>query len=337
MKKKNNLKEGALDVGMQSFPTAQKTSGTKKKPTITVKKQELKSILPQVKGTDVDINVVEEGAIPSTAKRMKYLSDVKDSNTGNISQPFDINGKKYQIVRALTPENEKVLGVYSLDEFDDENENIIHRIEEFEKLVDNQHMVSETGVQEPEGPEAATLNPVSEVKDEHPIFDGIKHFIVDKKNGKARKFKDISELAKAQMSDDEQYMGVKDFKKYVDETLFGARKKNMVEDLTDSSGVNDKVVASAEKLIGFIKAAPKVMVSIEKLKSANNPKANAQVISLFAELIGVPKGKLPQIISSLRDTAKSGDQQQQTQGKPAEEPAPVTENRIIKVKDIKNV
>ena len=268
---------------------------------------------------------INESLHKDTAKRMKYLSDVKDSNTGNISQPFDINGKKYQIVRALTPENEKVLGVYSLDEFDDENENIIHRIEEFEKLVDNQHMVSETGVQEPEGPEAATLNPVSEVKDEHPSFAGFKHFIVNKKNGKARKFKDISELAKAQMSDDEQYMGVKDFKKYVDETLFGAGKRQNVDEVAPTGQETDEEMnIKAKKLMDMIKK--KIPESI--IKTIVTPIAQREVIAAFAEMIGVPRNGLNKLIMGLKDMAQAKSDV-------------VTESRKIvkqiKIKDIKNV
>lgn len=328
MKKKNNLKEGALDVGIQSYPTAQKTSDPKKKPTITVKKQELKTILPQVKGTDVDINVVEENMSPMASKKMKYLSDVKDANTGDISQPFDINGKKYQMVRALTPENEKVLGVYSLDEFDEENENVIHRIEEFEKLIDNQHKVSEVGVQEPEGPEAATLNPVSEVKEEkaeHPSFAGFKHFIVNKKTGKARKFKDISELAKANMSDDEQYMGVKDFKKYVDETLFGASKRQSIDEVTPTGEENDEEMnIKAKKLMDLIKKkVPEAIINTIK-----TPVAQREVIAAFAEMIGVPRNGLSKLIMGLKDMAQN-------------KPTAVTESRKIvkqiKIKDIKNV
>jgi hypothetical protein len=353
MKNKNKIKEEDVTKGSDGtgdMPSKADTSATtstsspsksisaKPSPegTIYVKgtemnKTKVKKAIEKAKQDKMDVKIVNESEM-NTPMKLEYLSEIKDAETGEVSKPFTIADKKYQMVRAMTPDRQKVMGVYCMDEVDGEGNNIIHDVKHFEENIANK-FIKETGVVEPDGPEAATLMGLEEKKENS--FAGYKHFIVNEKTGKARKFKSIEELAKAQMGEGEKYMGIREFKKFVDESLFGTRKKNMAEDLTGPSGVNDKVVASAEKLIGFIKTAPKVSASIERLKSANNPMANAQVISLFAELIGVPKGKLAQIIGSMKDSAKSGDQQQQTQGKPAEEPAPVTERRIIKVKDIK--
>ena len=350
MKKKNKLKEGALDTGIQSYQTTSvqpKSSSSTggKKPTLNVKKAELKNVMPQIKGNDVNVNVVESEE-PKVSKKLEYLSNVKDEK-GEISKPFSLNGKNYQMVRALTPQNEKVLGVYSLDEVDEEGKNLIHPVDEFEKSLDNQPQQNETGVQEPEAPEANTLNPEGPIAEkaepketkDHPSFAGHKHFIVNKKTGKARKFKDISELAKAQMSEDEQYMGIRDFKKYVDETLFGAGRKQNLDEVQPTGQENDEEMnAKAKKLMDIIvKRIPSGI-----FKTIRTPVAQREVISAFAEMIGVPRNGLSKLIAGLKDLAlaKQAPTAQPTQAAPTQATGAIQENKkiiqTIKVKDIKN-
>ena len=57
-------------------------------------------------------NIIE----PKDNATIKYLSNVKDINTGEISKPFTIADKNYQIVRGITPSREIVLGVFCHDE-----------------------------------------------------------------------------------------------------------------------------------------------------------------------------------------------------------------------------
>jgi len=346
---KNKIKEGALDTGIQSYQTTSVQPKTPdngvKKPTLNVKKNDLTKIVPQLKGDDVNVNVVE-GEEPQVSKKLEYLSDVHDENN-EISKPFTLNGKNYQMVRALTPQNEKVLGVYSLDEIDEEGKNVIHPIDEFEKSLDNQQ--TETGVQEPEAPEANTLNPEGPVMEktpetssepkeskEHPSFAGHKHFIVNKKTGKARKFKDISELAKAQMSEEEQYMGIKDFKKYVDETLFGAGRKQNLDEVQPTGQENDaEMNAKAKKLVELIQK--KIPSGI--FKSISTPIAQREVIAAFAEMIGVPRTGLSQLIAGLKDLTQNNGAGTATSTQPSQATGNVSESRkiikTIKVKDIK--
>jgi hypothetical protein len=119
-------------------------------------------------------------------------------------------------------------------------------------------------------------------------------------------------------------MGVKEFKKFVDEALFGSNKRGIMreEDVVPAEGGEDgeKLQVMAQKMMTKIqeKIPSTVFDQIRK-----NQKAQAQVISAFAELIGVPKNKLATVISSIKQTA----QQKQE--------SPVAESRIIKVKDIK--
>jgi hypothetical protein len=242
--------------------------------------------------------------------RLEYLSEVMDSESGEMSKPFTIAGKNYQMVRAITPNKEKVMGVYCMDEMNEDGTNKIYDVKEFEDKIANKHLKKENTM---------------ETEKTSPNFEGYKHFIVNQKTGKSRKFKSIEELAKAQMGEGEKYMGVKEFKKFVDEALFGTGKKSIVrEEDADMTGNDEGMQMKAKKLIMLIqKKIPSQ--TIEQIKK--NKIAQKEVVAAFAEMIGVPRNGLSQLIAGIKDLAKA-DGQQQAQ-------APVTESRIIKVKDIK--
>jgi len=258
--------------------------------------------LSKIKG--VTVNVVEE-KLELIGDKLIYLSDVKDLETNEISKPFTIDNKQYQMVRALTPDKKKVMGVYSLDETDENGENIIYSVEDFEKNI-AKNIKSEEGVVEPEGPEMNTIyatedisNDTKNSKDEtHPSFEGYKHYIVNKKTKKARKFKTIEELAKASMTPDEEYMGIKNFKRYVDETLFGASKKKPMVEVDNTISKDDiEMNKKAKKLMGMIKS--KIPENI--IKTIATPIAQREVIAAFAEMIGVPRNGLNSLISGIKD------------------------------------
>jgi hypothetical protein len=344
MKKKNNINEtdgtaggtnsGAVGSTSTTTATANKTTSSttgKKHPTVYTKKIDLKNTMKNLSGVEADVVVLE------------YLSEVKDAETGQMSQPFTINGKKYQVVRARTPKREEVMGVYSFNEVNDKGENKIYSIQEFEENIAKK-AIEETGVVEPEGPEAVTLN-TEEKKEEvsGPSFVGYKHFIVNPKTGKAKKFKSIEELAKAQMGEGEKYMGIKEFKKFVDESLFGAAKRSVMreEDVVANGQESDEEMnIKAKKLMAMIsKRIPETVI-----KTIKTPIAQREVIAAFAEMIGVPRNGLTKLISGLKDIAKTGTNKPQpidkgTEPTPANTAQPVTEGRkiiqTIKVKDIK--
>lgn len=360
MKNKNKIDEGALDVGMTSYQTStpstsSSSSSSRKGVNINVRKKDLADPSLQrniTKLKDANVNVVEESGNVSPEK-LKYLSEVQDSETGEISQPFTINEKKYQMVRAITPMREKVMGVYSLDELDEEGNNIIYSVDEFEQNIAKK-AIDEEGVVEPDGPEAMTLNtednviaePADEVNPQSkademggPNFVGFKHYIVNKKTGKSRKFKNIEDLAKANMTEDEQYMGIKDFKKYVDEMLFGSSKRQVKE--VDAAPVaaptgtqadaqpvatptEEKMIASAEKLMLLIKQKIPNQV-VQQIKQ--NHIAQREVLLAFAELIGVPNSEINKIILGLKGMARDV--------KPVNESYGRAIVKIIKAKDLK--
>ena len=72
---------------------------------------------------------------PRDKETIKYLSNVIDSNTGDVSKPFTIGEKKYQMVRGMTPSKNIVLGVYCFDDFDENNGNLIHPMDYFEENI----------------------------------------------------------------------------------------------------------------------------------------------------------------------------------------------------------
>jgi len=338
MKKLSKISEDSMTgigtIGQTNTSTTTATpTGSANKKTINVKKKDLTDPTVQnyiSKTKDVNVTVLDEEGTLGQVKKLQYLSNVRDAKDG-VSQPFTIGEKRYQMVRVLTPTNEKTIGVYSLDETDEAGENIIYDAKEFETNIAKK-AIAEEGVVEPEAPEMATLNP-DKVEDENPSFAGYRHFIVNNKTKKARKFKTIEELAQAQMGEGEQYMGVKSFKKYVDEALFGQTKKRSVTEVdapttvaTDSTGENDvELQAKAQKLMDIIKR--RVPDSI--IKTIVTPIAKREVIAAFAELVGVPRNGLAQLVAGIKALAKTPPVTS------ASQPAPVSETKIIKVKDIK--
>lgn len=348
MKKKNNnkIKEGALDVGIQSYPissndsenktitqlnskTANKsTSGFKKNARVFTNPQNLKKTLDTLKDKEVEV-VVTDGVEDKVSKKLEYVSEVIDESTGELSKPFTIGAKNYQMVRAMGPNNSIVMGVYAFDEIDESGNCKIYEVNEFEGIAKS--AINELGVQEPEGPEAATLNPLNDMgkKETNPSFEGYKHFIVNEKLGKVKKFKTIQELAKAKMDTEETYMGIKEFKKYIDSALFGKRK--MKEETAQTEVVPSNITSSVEKTMKLIgtKLTSSILQSIKQ-----NPIAQEQIILAFAKQIGVPANRLSQLINGIKNLAQEVNQQNPStsqQGVVSQ----VSERTIIKVKDLK--
>jgi hypothetical protein len=251
---------------------------------------------------NVDIEIVDEGE--KETKKLRYLSEILDEVTGDVSKPFTISGKNYQMVRALTPDRQKVMAVCSLDDVDEMGKNVIYDLQEFEEKIAKKSLGE--GMPHHDDEDKTDVHPSGSSdwskKDNVPSFEGFKHFIVNKKTGKARKFKSIEELAKAQMNEDEKYMSVKEFRKYVDETLFGSVKKNVVNEVgLTGSETDEDMNIKAQKLIKMINKRIPVAI-IDQIKT--NKIAQREVIAAFAELIGVPRNGLSSLISGLKDISK---------------------------------
>jgi hypothetical protein len=327
--KKNKIKEGALSQGIQSYDTSSSTtptsSSSKKGEPIYVKakdlsKSDVKTALKQI---DRPVQVVETNNVLKPSKfNYLYVSEVKDATSGEISKPFTIAGKNYKMCRALDPENKIVLGVYSLDEVDENGAHKIYGIDEFEPLA-------KKSMEEVEKPMVS----MPEQKDYS--FEGYKHFIVNPEKRKIRKFKSVEELAKATMEEGEQYMGLQSFKKYIDEALFGKRK------LKEQQPVGQAAPAPAtgqqpQQTQGQ-KEPPAVTTMMKRVDKAlpttvyndikQNPAAQSFAIMDWIKRIGVPSNRANEIINFIRKSAEAQKKQ----------PTPVTENRVIKVIKIKDI
>lgn len=289
---------------------------------------------------------------PKDKATIKYLSNVKDNNTGEISKPFTIGDKRYQMVRGTTPEKEVVMAVFCHDDMDEAGENIIHPVEYFEENVvrafvegksDDNIKPDDTKKIEVAKPAQAPKKPNSDFdyaaaeRDYHdkqsldtesvkkPESNSLKlsefkHFLVDKNTGKVRKFKRAEELAKCKMSDNETYMNLGQFKKHVDEALFGLKsrgKVSEVDDVTKDDQVKPDVNKAIEQMV------LKVKPYIDKL---NDDREKIQFIVKLTTMLQLDSSKYPLIMAGLKKVAGStfgGDSGVKST------PAPVTENKVI--------
>lgn len=83
------------------------------------------------------------------------------------------------------------------------------------------------------------------------------------------------------------------------------KEEEMDPNAPDEDGGDDK---EGHKLVNDffnkMSSTRQVMVFFEKIANRNNPKPKAEAIVRFAEMIGVPKGKIAQIIADIRDASK---------------------------------
>ena len=312
------------------YQTYKKISGTmnpkeKKDVTITGDRPSSSSSSSMSMASAMEENeIIEPEAViaPQDKATMKYLSNVKDNKTGQISQPFTIGAQKYQMVRALSGDDRIVMAVFAHDETDDNGENVIYTVEDFERNIAL--------------PMKEAMNMVG--KDIQVVgedtYEGFKHYLVNKKTNEIRKFKTVEEILSANKSVDEDYMGATKFKKYMTEKLFG-RRKRMTE--LDVDGGED-MTKKAERLMDIIDDNSKVQNAINTIKT---PDAKKEVIAAFAELIGVPRSGLTNLVSQIKDMSKEPVAQ------PTNEKVIITKNQLmesliekkviktVKVKDIK--
>lgn len=264
------------------------------------------------------IKEVDSVIEPQDSATIKYLSNVKDGN-GKISQPFNIGGKNYQMVRGITPDKKVILGVYCFDDVNEGGENLIHPADYFEETIAKPMREKlEMSVNE----EASVSNKPTNQTSLN--LGNYKHFIVDESTGKFKKFETIQDLAKYPMSEKEKYMGLSEFKKFFESRVFGERPKSGLNEITPTGQETDvEMTSKAQKLMGLIsKRVPSNI--IDSIKT--NKLAQREVIAAFAELIGVPRTGLTGLVAGIKDLAK------QNQVSMNESKRVV---KTIKIKDIK--
>jgi hypothetical protein len=298
------------------------------------------SSTPTVTSSLKEIDAVIE---PQDQETIKYLSNVKDPKTNQVSKPFTIDGRNYQMVRGMKPNREVVMAVLCLDD------NMIHGIEEFEK-----------NVAIPMRERFRNIKPIEEKQepnqDKEKFVDhlnladvnGFKHFFVNANTGDVTaKFKTTEEMLKSgiQLKPDERYLDAKKLKHLRYGNYFKPEMNEADEEGVGGTNV-DKLKTDVRKLTKLI--SNKFSMAISKI---DKPIEQVEFLSAMAEIIGVPFNKLTTLISSFKDVA--GQQKQATPQQAAQPIAPaVTEHKIInkdslleslgvkqtitKVKDIKN-
>jgi hypothetical protein len=215
------------------------------------------------------------------------------------------------------------MAVYCFDDMNDAGENMIQSIEEFEANVAKPMLEKENLAEEEKFEET---------------YEGYKHYLVNKVTNEVKKFRTIDEMLSCEKSGDEQYMSVGNFKKYMNERLFGSsRRKN---EALNEVGVNgeesdEEMNIKAKKLMDIIiKRTPSNVIS-----TITTPIAQREVIAAFAEMIGVPRNGLSNLISGLKDIAKQevpvAEGKVITKDELMESINPKKVIKTIKVKDIK--
>ena len=283
--------------------------------------------------------VTEDGGIePKDPETIKYLSNIKDNKTGEISKPFTIGDKRYQMVRGINPKKEIVMAVYCLDDMNEAGENIIHPVDYFEENIAKKAMTeggydyaaAERDYHDKQEIEALPKDDTpkvvktAETKPEKPNeslrLSEFKHFLVNKKTGKVRKFKKVEELAKGNMTEDEAYMNLGQFKKHVSETLFGGRKGRVSEmDAPQDGQLKPDVQKAIEQMVLKIKPY------MDKL---NEPIEKIQLIVKLTTMLQLDSSKYPLIMAGLKKASNAtfGTKQSNVQGTQA---APVSEGKVI--------
>ena len=213
---------------------------------------------------------------------IKYLSNVKDSKTGEVSQPFTIDDKNYQLVRGILPSKEIVMGVFCHDEIGEDGENLIHSVEDFEKNI--AQPVKERIEQE--------QKIVETPKPEDNSYEGYKHFFVNRKTNEIRKFKRIKELVSNQKLEVEDYMGLVNFKKHMNEKMFGKRKK-VTE--TDSDGAMPPIKPEVPRVINKMKERVK-----QYMDELTDPDAKMQFLVKMADMLQLDTAFYPKFMEFLK-------------------------------------
>lgn len=319
------IKEG-LEMDMTTYKKVKGTLDPKTPVKITGDKPAISSL------TEDEPEAVIQ---PQDKATIKYLSNVKDAKTGQVSAPFTIGDKRYQMVRGEHPTDGIVMAVYCHDDMDEAGQNIIYPMDYFEENIANpmkeqMGMVGQDIQAVPKQESIEITGNEKAFQDKDAFIDylnlvgleGYKHFFVNIKTGKViAQFKSTKEMAKSgvKLGPDEDYMDIKALKRFRFGDYF---KPNISEEapVGDGEGATDvgKLQADVKKLTNMIKN--KFSVYLSKL---DKPIEQAQFLTAMAAEIGVPLNKLSTIITSYKDIAKTDVK-----------PEPVTEKKIISKKQL---
>jgi hypothetical protein len=308
MEKKNNIDEISTDMTTYNKIKGTMSPDERNNVTITGDKPEV---------------MEEEDAViePKDDATIKYLSKIQNKDTGETSQPFTIDGKTYQMGRGHSPSTGEIQVVLCLED------NVVYTVEDFDRDI---------ATPMKEMLEQQAMDEEAELSLKADTYENCKHFFVNKKTNEVRKFKSIVELVGAQKLDEEDYMGIKEFKRHMNEKMFGRRKKLGEEESADIANQQERpdVTKAIEQMVMKIKP------SVDRLKE---PIEKIQFIAKLTTMLGIDQSKMSLLIS----TIKSELTQSFDTAKPTTEGKIITKNdliesmttkkviKTIKIKDIK--
>lgn len=243
--------------------------------------------------TTTTIGMTEEA--PMTQAPIKVLSNLKDSKTGEVSQPFVIDSKKYQMVRGRM-NGQEIQAVYSYDDIDEGGQNKVYTVEEFDATIARPMLERERMTEEQPAPnqDAEAINYLN-VDD----MAGSKHFFVNKNTGEViAKFPNTRDMIKSgiSLSEDEEYMDSRALRRHRLRKMLG-NEQGLEEDVNLG-----KLQQDVKKLSKLIK--DKFVIALEKI---NTPLEQSQFLVAMANEIGVPFTKLSTIINSFKEISKDQD------------------------------
>ena len=326
-----NKEINELNMDLTTYNKVKGKLNPKERNSVTITGDKPVTSTSQVTSSSMATQMEENEIIgPKDKATIKYLSNVKDEKTGEISKPFTIGSKNYQMVRGVTPEKNIVVGVYCLDDVGEDGENIIHPMDYFEENIikpmsENVGMVGQDiqvvddgydySTHEREYHDKNSFIDYLNLSDIEPIF---KHFFVNTKTGDiVAKFKNTKEMIKSgiKLGPDEDYMDVKALKRFRVGDYFKSGISEGELSPEDANTNVEKLQSDVKKLANLIKN--KFGMYLSKL---DKPIEQAQFLTAMANEIGVPLNKLSGIINTYKDIAKTDN--------------PVSENKIITKKSL---
>ena len=336
---KNKIEENQkmyVNKKMARDPEIETTSQKYHKDLFIVPDDKYNQMMKQgVDSSDTSVSSTQTGGVyetevdgvigPQDPETIKYLSNVKDPNTGELSKPFVIGDKNYQMVRGIKPNREIVLAVLSLDELTEGGTHKIYDVDHFDKTVATPMKECGMGQMQPMQEEAEPNHDKEKFIDHLNLNDvnGYKHFFVEAKTGNiTNKFKTTDEMLKSGIAlrPNERYMNIKQLKHNRYENYFKPTMNEADEEVDGVQGTDmKKLKTDVETLTNMI--STKFATAISKL---DKKVEKIEFLKYMAEMIGVPFNKLNSLINSYQDMA--------TQQK-APEPAPVMEDKKVISKD----
>jgi len=244
------------------------------------------------------LSISEEESIiePQDQATIKYLSNVIDKESGEVSKPFTIDNKKYKMVRGQHPTKGVVLGVYCFDELNKDGNNIIHLVEYFEESV-IKPIMDRDGIQKPMDNNSEDLMGHFNLDD----LGKCRLFFIEKGTGKViARFRDVKELATSgiKLGDNEMLVNRRQLKAI----RFSSKiKEQLSTHGLDESVINtDKLTSDVGKLVrGMISKFGNVFAKLDK------DIEKATFLSKIAELLKIDTTMLSALVSKFKDTANS--------------------------------